>query len=48
MDNVTPLQLDAIRIALQFHAALIQQTLQQLAPPAPAQTERREPWQEGE
>jgi hypothetical protein len=27
MSELTPLQLDAIRVALQFHAAIIQQTL---------------------
>lgn len=38
MENLSPLQLDAIRVALQFHAALIQQTLAALQPPqAPAE-----------
>lgn len=32
MTDLTPLQIDAIRIALQFHAVLIQQTLQALQP----------------
>lgn len=36
MNQLDPLELDAIRIALQFHAALINQTLQKLAP-QPAQ-----------
>jgi hypothetical protein len=33
MQELSPLQKDAILIALQFHAALIQQTLAALQPP---------------
>lgn len=33
MDQLTPLQKDAVLIALQFHAALIQQTIAALQPP---------------
>jgi len=41
MENLSPIQMDIVRIALQFHAALIAQTLQMLQlpviPPVPEQ-----------
>lgn len=39
VNDLTPLQLDAIRVALQFHGAIIQQTLEKLQPPAPPREE---------
>lgn len=34
MENLTPLQLELVRVALQVHAQAINETLAKLAPPA--------------
>lgn len=40
MDQLSPLQKDAIIVALQFHAALIQQTIAALQPQPPVTPEK--------